>query len=108
MNNPSSTAGKSNILEAIEEFDSSIPDAVVSHFLNVAGMQTNDPRIIRLIAIAAQKFIHDIVSDSLQHCKLRGQQGKKTKDKKYTLAIEDLASALEEYGIEVRRQHYFN
>lgn len=99
---------KSNILEAIEEFDSSIPDAVVHHFLNVAGMQTNDQRIVRLIAIAAQKFIHDIVSDSLQHCKLRGAQGKKTKEKKYTLGIEDLASALSEYGIEVRRQHYFN
>lgn len=99
---------KNNILEAIEEFDSSIPDAVVYHFLNVAGMQTNDQRIIRLIAIAAQKFIHDIVSDSLQHCKLRGAQGKKTKEKKYTLTIEDLASAMAEHGIEVRRQQYFN
>lgn len=99
---------KNNILEAIEEFDSSIPDAVVHHYLNVAGMQTTDQRIIRLIAIAAQKFIHDIVSDSLQHCKLRGAQGKKTKEKKYTLAIEDLSSALSEYGIEVSRQHYFN
>lgn len=99
---------KNNLLEAIEEFDSSLPDAVVQHFLNSAGLQTSDPRIIRLIAIAAQKFIHDIISDSLQHCKLRGAQGKKTKEKKYTLAIEDLASALSEYGIEVRRQHYFN
>lgn len=99
---------KSNILEAIKDFDSSIPDAVVHHFLNVAGMQTSDQRIIRLIAIAAQKFVHDIVSDSLQHCKLRGSQAKKNKEKKYTLAIEDLASALSEYGIEVRRQQYFN
>lgn len=102
------TITKSNILEAIKEFDSSIPDAVVNHFLNVAGLQTSDQRIVRLIAIAAQKFIHDIVSDSLQHCKLRGVQGKKTKEKKYTLAIEDLASALAEYGIEVKRQQYFN
>lgn len=105
---PSSTMTKTNILEAIEEFDSSIPDPVVHHFLNVAGLQTNDKRIVRLIAIAAQKLIHDIVSDSLQHCKLRGAQGKKTKERKYTLTIEDLASALAEYGIEVRRQHYFN
>lgn len=102
------TMTKSNILEAIEEFDSSIPDAVVQHFLNAAGMQTSDTRIIKLIAVAAQKFIHDIVSDSLQHCKLRGTQSKKTKEKKYTLTLEDLASALAEYGIEVRRQQYFN
>lgn len=99
---------KGNILEAIKDFDSSIPDAVVHHFLNVAGMQTTDQRIVRLIAIAAQKFIHDIVSDSLQHCKLRGAQNKKTKEKKYVLSIEDLTSALAEYGIEIKRQHYFN
>lgn len=103
-----SQPSKTNLLEAIEEFDSSIPDVVVEHFLNVAGMQTNDKRITRLIAIAAQKFVHDIVSDSLQHCKLRGAAGKKTKEKKYTLTIDDLSSALAEYGIEVRRPHYFN
>lgn len=95
------------ILEAIEDFDSSIPDPVVHHFLNAAGMQTSDQRIIRLIAIAAQKFIHDIVSDSLQHCKLRGSQGKK-KEKRYTLTIEDLSAALSDYGIEVVKQPYFN
>lgn len=97
-----------NILETIKDFETSIPDAVVHHFLNVAGMQTSDERIIRLIAIAAQKFIHDVVSDSLQHCKLRGTQNKKAKEKKYTLSIEDLTSALAEYGIEINRQHYFN
>lgn len=108
LSQPQPTMTKSNILEAIEEFDSSIPDPVVHHFLNCAGLQTNDKRIIRLIAIAAQKLIHDIVSDSLQHCKLRGAQGKKTKERKYCLTVEDLASALAEHGIEVRRQHYFN
>lgn len=100
-------AASTTMLEAIEDFDSSIPDPVVHHFLNAAGMQTSDQRIIRLIAIAAQKFIHDIVSDSLQHCKLRGNQGKK-KEKRYTLTIEDLSAALSDYGIEVVKQPYFN
>lgn len=99
---------KTSLLEAIEDFDSSIPDEVVLHFLNVAGMQTNDRRIIRLIAIAAQKFVHDIVSDALQHSKLKGSQGKKPKEKKNTLTIDDLSAALAEYGIDVKRQHYFN
>ena len=27
---------------------------------------------VRLITLAAQKFISDIINDSLQHCKLRG------------------------------------
>lgn len=96
------------MLDAIEEFDSSIPDPVVHHYLNCAGMHTNDQRIVRLIGVAAQKFIHDIVSDSLQRCKLRAAQGKKGKDKKHTLTTDDLSAALSEYGIEVRRQQYFN
>ena len=104
-NNATQTMTKGNILEAIKDFDSSIPDAVVHHFLNVAGMQTTDQRVIKLVAIAAEKFIYDIVSDSLRHCKLRGT---KTKEKKYTLTIEDLRSVLAEYGIEVNRPPYFN
>lgn len=101
-------ANPSGILEAINDFDSSIPDEVVQHYLNMAGIQSPDKRLQRLIAVAAQKFIYDIVSDSLQHCKLRGAQGKKTKEKKYTLTTDDLAAALAEYGIEVKRQPYFN
>lgn len=99
---------QNSMLDAIEEFDSSIPDAVVHHYLNSAGMQTTDQRIVRLIAVAAQKFVHDVVSDSLQRCKLRAAQGKKLKDKKYTLNLDDLSAALSEYGIEVGRQQYFN
>uniref|UniRef100_A0A6G1SIP3 Transcription initiation factor TFIID subunit 10 n=1 Tax=Aceria tosichella TaxID=561515 RepID=A0A6G1SIP3_9ACAR len=97
-----STASKTSMLEAIKDFDSSIPDEVIKHFLNISGMQTSDQKIIRLIAIAAQKFIHEIVSDSLQHCKLRN------KGKKYTLTVEDLSAALSEVGIEMKRQQYFN
>lgn len=65
---------------------------------------------MRLISVAAQKFISDIVNDALQHCKMRGAgQTKKTvKDKRYTLTMEDLSPALSEYGINVKKPHYFN
>ena len=69
---------------------------------------------VRLVSIAAQKFISDIVNDALQHCKMRGannlsQSSKnKTKDKRYTLTMEDLAPALAEYGIVIRKPHYFS
>lgn len=74
---------------------------------------------VRLISIAAQKFISDVANDALQHCKTRSatqgvnkvqkdKDGKPIKDKKYTLAVEDLAPALNEnYGITVRKAHYF-
>lgn len=65
---------------------------------------------VRLISLAAQKFISDIVNDALQHCKMRGAgQSKKTvKDKRYTLSMEDLTPALAEYGLNVKKPYYFN
>uniref|UniRef100_A0A8D2QV01 TATA-box binding protein associated factor 10 n=1 Tax=Zosterops lateralis melanops TaxID=1220523 RepID=A0A8D2QV01_ZOSLA len=69
------------------------------------------PRRIRLISLAAQKFISDIANDALQHCKMKGTASgssrSKSKDKKYTLTMEDLTPALAEYGINVKKPHYF-
>lgn len=69
---------------------------------------------VRLVSIAAQKFISDIVNDALQHCKMRGANAvhpsskNKAKDKRYTLTMEDLAPALAEYGIQIRKPPYFS
>ena len=65
---------------------------------------------IRLISLAAQKFVSDVVTDALQHAKMRGsgQSSKKSgKDKRYTLTIENLAPALSEYGIHIKKPYYF-
>ncbi|CAD7079693.1 unnamed protein product [Hermetia illucens] len=108
----------SDFLLQLEDYTPTIPDAVTSHYLNTAGFEANDPRIVRLISIAAQKFISDVVNDALQHCKTRtsnvsgsshGSSKNKagTKDRKYTLTMEDLTPALADYGITVRKAHYF-
>ncbi|KAI2558494.1 TAF10 isoform 4, partial [Pan troglodytes] len=97
---PSSTAAENKI-----------PDAVTGYYLNRAGFEASDPRIIRLISLAAQKFISDIANDALQHCKMKGTASgssrSKSKDRKYTLTMEDLTPALSEYGINVKKPHYF-
>lgn len=108
----SKTAGipLSDFLLQLEDYTPIIPDAVTSHYLNAAGCDSSDPRIVRLVSLAAQKFISDIANDALQHCKMRGsgQTSKKTgKDKRYTLMMEDLTPALSEYGIHIKKPHYF-
>lgn len=67
---------------------------------------------IRLISIASQKFIADIANDALQHCRMRlatmpTKSGKVPKDRKFTLTMEDLSPALNDYGIIVRKPPYF-
>ncbi|XP_022704381.1 transcription initiation factor TFIID subunit 10-like isoform X2 [Varroa jacobsoni] len=99
------------LLAQLDEYQPTIPDAVTSYYMNTAGVETSDPKVIRLISLAAQKFVADITNDALQHCKMRGagQSSKKAlKDKKYVLTTEDLTSALSEYGIQVKKPAYYN
>lgn len=100
-----------DILMKLEDYTPTIPDPVTGYYLNRAGFQASDPRIIRLISLAAQKFISDIANDALQHCKMKGTDSgssrSKSKDHKYALTMEDLTPALSEYGINVKKPHYF-
>ncbi|XP_034551299.1 transcription initiation factor TFIID subunit 10 isoform X2 [Notolabrus celidotus] len=106
-----STTPLADFLMQLEEYTPTIPDAVTGYYLNRAGFEASDPRIIRLISLASQKFISDIANDALQYCKMKGTASgssrSKTKDKKYTLTMEDLAPALTEYGVNVKKPYYF-
>ncbi|CAN7999674.1 unnamed protein product [Ixodes hexagonus] len=99
----------SELLVQLEDYAPTLPDAVTAHYLNTAGFEASDPRVVRLVSLAAQKFLSDITNDALQHCKMRGagQSKKASKDKRYTLTMEDLSPALHEYGINVKKPHYF-
>lgn len=109
----------SDFLTQLEDYTPTIPDAVTSYYCQSAGFEASDPRIVRLISIAAQKFISDVANDALQHCKTRTNNAPNShgsnknvkqpnnKDRKYTLTMEDLSPALSDYGITVRKAHYF-
>ncbi|KAI9585975.1 transcription initiation factor TFIID subunit 10 [Glossina fuscipes] len=115
---PPSGDSLGDLLEHLEDYSPTIPDALTSRYLNMAGFEEVDPRIVRIISVTAQKFISDIANDALQHCKTRnisqhsGSHGsnkdkKANKDRKYTLAIEDLTPALADHGITMRKPQYF-
>ncbi|XP_073827398.1 transcription initiation factor TFIID subunit 10-like [Musca autumnalis] len=105
------TTQLSDFMLQLEDYVPTIPDAVTAFYLNSAGFDSNDPRIVRLISVATQKFISDVANDALQHCKTRSnnQNGssKIVKPTKYTMTMEDLAPALADYGITVRKAQYF-
>ncbi|XP_018570273.1 transcription initiation factor TFIID subunit 10 [Anoplophora glabripennis] len=106
----------SDFLLQLEDYTPTIPDAVTAYYLRASGFEPRDPRLVRLISIAAQKFISDIANDALQHCKMRStnssshsssksKQG--TKDRRYCLTMEDLTPALAEFGITIKKPHYY-
>nr|AEE36480.1 TBP-associated factor 10 [Solanum melongena] len=83
------------------------------HYLGKSGFQCPDVRLIRLVAVATQKFIADVATDALQHCKARqstivkDKRDKQQKDKRLTLTMDDLSKSLREYGVNVKHQDYF-
>jgi len=100
-----------DFMTQLEDYPATIPDSVTAYYLNSAGFEATDPRIVRLVSVAAQKFISDVANDALQHCKMRmsSQAAKKqARDKQQlTLTMEDLTPALAEYGINVTKPQYY-
>ncbi|GBP45782.1 Transcription initiation factor TFIID subunit 10 [Eumeta japonica] len=106
------SAALADFLLQLDNYTPSVPDAVVAHYLDSAGFHTQDPRLIRLIALAAQKFLSEIANDALQHCKVRtsGQptaKGHKPKERRFLMTMDDLAPALLDCGIVARKPPYF-
>ncbi|KAI9002299.1 transcription initiation factor TFIID 23-30kDa subunit-domain-containing protein, partial [Gaertneriomyces semiglobifer] len=101
------------LLAMMDEYKPVIPDVVTDYYLSRSGFHTSDARIQRLLALVAQKFVSDIAIDALQYHKIRaqGQQSKDRrgapKDKRTVLTMEDLAAALGDHGVNVRKPEYF-
>ncbi|RPB05523.1 transcription initiation factor IID, TAF10 subunit [Choiromyces venosus 120613-1] len=58
-------------LGMMEEYAPIIPDAVTDYYLSLSGLNTSDPRLKRLLALATQKFIADIATDAYQYSRIR-------------------------------------
>jgi transcription initiation factor TFIID subunit 10 len=102
--------GALSLVDGLEDYTPVIPDPVLENILARSGLSPQDPRVTRLISVAAQKFVADIAYNALQHCKMRGggkDTKKNSKDKKYTMTTEDLAMALGEQGITVKKPPYY-
>lgn len=59
-------AALTEFLSLLMDYTPTIPDELVEHYLGRSGFHCPDLRLTRLVAVAAQKFLSDIASDSLQ------------------------------------------
>lgn len=84
-----------------------------------AGVICDDTRLKRLVALIGQKFITDVANDAIHHHRMRnsgpaGRSGASatlggplSSGKKNVLTMEDLAAALADYGINIKRPQYY-
>ncbi|ESR63460.1 hypothetical protein WN944_000110 [Citrus x changshan-huyou] len=106
-------AALTEFLSSLMGYTPTIPDELVEHYLAKSGFQCPDVRLIRLVAVATQKFVAEVATDALQQCKARqaavvkDKRDKQQKDKRLILTMEDLSKALREYGVNVKHQEYF-
>ncbi|CAI5460761.1 unnamed protein product [Closterium sp. Yama58-4] len=102
-----------DLLRSLENYDPLIPDDLTAYYLQKSGVRNPNIHVTRLVSAAAHKFIGEVASDALQFCKIRQAGSSKEmkarapKEKKLVLTTEDLAAALKEYGVNVRKQDYF-
>ncbi|CAG8628276.1 9547_t:CDS:2 [Acaulospora morrowiae] len=92
----------------LDEFEPLIPELVTEYYFSRAGVQCDDVRVMRLMSLAAQKFLADIATDAFQYCKIRQQSRKNVgKRNKTVLTLEDLTAALSEYGVNIKKPDYY-
>ncbi|CAL5438680.1 unnamed protein product [Camellia sinensis] len=101
----------SDFLASLMDYTPTIPDQLVEHYLAKSGFQCPDVRLIRLVAVATQKFSAEVATDALQQCKAR--QAAVVKDKRDKqqrtsprLCVRFLVLT-EQYGVNVKHQEYF-
>lgn len=96
-------------LEAMEKYTPTIPEELVSYYLQLSGVDTKDPNILRLIAVATHKFLSDITTDALQYHRIRTQSKKNSNSStsSQALTLQDLTTSLKGYGINVNKPQYY-
>ncbi|EIE18848.1 hypothetical protein COCSUDRAFT_68050 [Coccomyxa subellipsoidea C-169] len=114
MQEPPST-NLPEFLNSLEDFVPTIPDEFTEQSLERCGVDCNDKRIVRLVSLAAQRFVASALHDAKQVYSRRQKQtparlkeaGYDVKDRRPVLLTEDLAEAMLEYGLTLKRPPYY-
>ncbi len=116
MQSPTQDEQDRDLLELLSLLDTTpplIPDALIEHYMLRAGVESDDPRLKRLVALIGQKFVADIASDAMHYTRARmnagghGAGAQTGAPRKLCLTLEDLTAALAEHGLNIRRPAYY-
>ena len=87
-------------LDEIEKYNPKLSEDIIKQICDEKGLITSDPRLYRIIAIAAQEFLEDILTGTAESiiCK--------KKNNKF-LEWKELAEILKEKGIYTNRTQFY-
>lgn len=57
--------------DKLQDINTTIPDTVINYYMRKSGFIVNDPKLVKIISIASQKFVSEIVNDVWQRQKLK-------------------------------------
>jgi transcription initiation factor TFIID subunit 10 len=66
--------------EALDTYSPTVPESVVKYNLQKSGFTMNDNRILKLVALATDKFLTDIIKEAVETSKLRKSSNKRKKN----------------------------
>jgi transcription initiation factor TFIID subunit 10 len=93
---------------ALDVYTPTIPESVTKHYMRKSGIMTADSRMVKLISLAADKFLSETIHEARQMSLLRKQGLKQAKRKVVDtgdlLEIEDLERCLSEQQIALKRK----
>ena len=102
------SADLSFFLNEIENYEPTVPIECVQYYMEKSGITVKDEKVVKIVALAADKFLCDTIYEAKQIGKLRGQ--KRTSKRKAsditdsTLNMEDLSKSLWQQRIHLMRK----
>ena len=91
-----------DFLITLDNYKPTIPEAVSKYYLEKSGINIQDPRILSIVSLAADKFLYETVNDAKEQSLLRKVNAKNTKRKAsepLTTTVEHLETADLEGGL---------
>jgi len=96
-----------DFLISLDSYSPSIPEAVVKYYMEKAGGSIKDERIIKLVALATDKFLSETIYDAKQNAALKSSQAKNKKrnvtEIQELFDIDDLEKALALKQIHIKK-----
>ncbi|KAG2492914.1 hypothetical protein HYH03_008827 [Edaphochlamys debaryana] len=125
---PALPASTEAVYAGLAEAPLVVPPQLVQYYMRKSGQGpllynmssderecNEDMRLTQVVSLAAQRFLATVLNDAMQYHKMKRAAGPKAmkesgldpKEKRKLLRTDDLAQALQEYGVTLRNPPYY-